>query len=152
MLERSTAFYQSQLHRHAEAADYLARRGLRDPDLMRQLRIGYAPGGNLRRHLTGLSYSRDLLLQAGLINDHGCDAFCRRVMFPCSEQGRVINLYGRSLGAAFPHRFLPRTRGGLFAWEAVRCRWRRKRGPLWRAEKDQRRGYAMANLEGHSGL
>jgi DNA primase len=120
LLERSTAFYQSQLHRHAEAAHYLARRGLRDPDLIRHLRIGYAPGGNLRRHLAGLGYSPHLLLQAGLINDHGCDAFCQRVIFPCSQQGRVINLYGRSLGAAFPHRFLPRTKGGLFAWESVR--------------------------------
>lgn len=123
LLERSTAFYQCQLHRHAEAAHYLAQRGLRDPDLIQQLRIGYAPGGNLRRHLAGLGYSLDLLLQAGLINDQGRDAFCRRVIFPCSEQGRVINLYGRSIGAAFPHRFLPRPKGGLFAWESVSQFW-----------------------------
>jgi DNA primase len=58
-------------------------------------------------------------LQAGLINDQGRDAFCRRVIFPCSQQGRVINLYGRSIGTAFPHRFLPRPKGGLFAWESV---------------------------------
>jgi DNA primase len=32
----------------------------------------------------------------------------------------VINLYGRSIGTAFPHRFLPRPKGGLFAWESVR--------------------------------
>jgi len=31
----------------------------------------------------------------------------------------VINLYGRSIGAAFPHRLLPRSKGGLFAWESV---------------------------------
>jgi len=31
----------------------------------------------------------------------------------------VINLYGRSIGSAFPHRFLPRPKGGLFAWESV---------------------------------
>ena len=31
-----------------------------------------------------------------------------------------MNLYGRSIGAAFPHRLLPRSKGGLFAWESVR--------------------------------
>jgi DNA primase len=119
LLEQTTAFYQCQLHRHVEAAHYLAQRGLRDPDLIQQLRIGYAPGGNLRRHLATLGYSLDVLLQAGLINDQGRDTFCRRVVFPCSQQGRVINLYGRSIGKAFPHRFLPRSKGGLFAWESV---------------------------------
>lgn len=119
LLEQTTAFYQCQLHRHVEAAHYLAQRGLRDPDLIQQLRIGYAPGGNLRRHLATLGFSLDVLLQAGLINDQGRDTFCRRVVFPCSQQGRVINLYGRSIGKAFPHRFLPRSKGGLFAWESV---------------------------------
>ena len=55
----------------------------------------------------------------GLINHQGRDAFCRRVIFPCCQQGRVINLYGRSIGAAFPHRLLPRSKGGLFAWDSV---------------------------------
>jgi DNA primase len=120
LLEQTAAFYQCQLHRHAEAAHYLAQRGLRDPNLIQQLHIGYAPGGNLRRHLANLGYSLELLLQAGLINDQGRDAFCRRVMFPCSQQGRVTNLYGRSIGTAFPHRFLPRSKSSLFAWESVR--------------------------------
>ncbi|MGC9949087.1 MAG: hypothetical protein ABSF64_22185 [Bryobacteraceae bacterium] len=31
-----------------------------------------------------------------------------------------MNLYGRSIGAAFPHRVLPRSKGGLFAWQSVR--------------------------------
>jgi len=56
----------------------------------------------------------------GLISDQGRDALCRRVIFPCRQDGRVINLYGRSIGAAFPHRLLPRSKGGLFAWESVR--------------------------------
>ena len=32
----------------------------------------------------------------------------------------VGNLYGRSIGAAFAHRFLPGSKGGLYAWEKVR--------------------------------
>jgi DNA primase len=68
-------------------------------------------------------YEFDQLLDAGLINSQGRDTFCRRLIFPCHDQGRVANLYGRSLGAAFPHRFLPRSKGGLFAWESV-CQYR----------------------------
>ena len=51
LLEETAAFYQLQLHRHPEAADYLQRRGVHEPSLIEELGIGYAPGGNLRRHL-----------------------------------------------------------------------------------------------------
>jgi DNA primase len=120
LLEQVVAFYQLQLHRHAEAIRYLERRGLHDPDIIEELGIGYAPGGNLRRHLAGLGYPFDLLLDTGLINSQGRDGFCRRVIFPCCQHGRIVNLYGRSIGHAFPHRLLARSKGGLFAWESVR--------------------------------
>ena len=42
------------------------------------------------------------------------------MIFPCREHGQILNLYGRGIGAAFPHRLLPRPKGGLFAWESVR--------------------------------
>ena len=38
---------------------------------------------------------------------------------PAASSGQIVNLYGRSIGAAFPHRLLPRSKGGLFAWESV---------------------------------
>jgi DNA primase len=119
LLEETAAFYLLQLHRHPEATLYLEHRGLHDPALMGELGIGYAPGGNLRRHLAALGYSFDLLLDSGLISSQGRDAFCRRVIFPCRQHGQIVNLYGRSIGAAFPHRLLPRSKGGLFAWESV---------------------------------
>jgi DNA primase len=119
LLEEAAAFYQLQLHRHPEAMRYLEQRGLHDPTLIEELGIGYAPGGNLRRHLAAWCSSLDPLLEIGLINRHGRDAFCRRVIFPCRQHGQVVNLYGRSIGAAFPHRLLPRSKGGLFAWESV---------------------------------
>jgi len=120
LLDQTAAFYQLQLHRSSEALQYLYQRGLRDGDLVDRLGIGYAPGGNLRRHLTALGHPLDRLLRAGLINQQGCDSFCRRVVFPCNQQGRCRNLYGRSIGAAHPHRFLPLPKPGLFAWETVR--------------------------------
>jgi DNA primase len=99
LLTRTTAFYQMQLHRYSEAVEYLQNRGLRNPDLIEELVLGYAPGGNLRRHLAGWGYSFDRLWQMGLINEQGRDAFCRRIIFPCYQHGRVSNLYGRSIGA-----------------------------------------------------
>jgi DNA primase len=119
LLEQTVAFYQLQLHRHPEATRYLEHRGLHDPAIIEELGIGYAPGGNLRRHLAGLGYPFDLLLDTGLINSQGRDAFCRRVIFPCCQHSQIVNLYGRSIGAAFPHRLLPRSKSGLFAWESV---------------------------------
>jgi len=119
LLEQTAAFYQLQLHRHPEAAHYLEQRGLHDPAVIAELGIGYAPGGNIRRHLAALGHSFDLLLDTGLINSQGRDAFCRRIIFPCRQHGQIANLYGRSIGTAFPHRLLPRSKGGLFAWESV---------------------------------
>src|SRR5947208_13534476 len=120
LLDHTAAFYRLQLSRHPEAVHYLLQRGLRDPRVIEELGIGYAPGGTLRSHLSDLGYSLDLLLETGLIGSQGQDAFCRRVIFPCRQNHRVVNLYGRSIGTAFPHRLLPRSKGGLFAWESLR--------------------------------
>ena len=120
VLEETTAFYQRQLQDRGEARLYLEQRGVSDPALIQELRIGYAHGGNLRRHLTAQGFSFALLQRAGLVSRQGFDAFYHRVVFPCCQDGRVVNLYGRSFGTAFPHRFLPGSRGGLFAWGAVR--------------------------------
>jgi len=120
VLEQAAIFYQQQLERHPEALRYLQQRGLRDSALIKELRIGYAPGGSLRRHLTAQGYSFDLLQRLGLLNPQGCDAFYRRVIFPCCQGRRIVNLYGRGIAAAFAHQFLPGSKGGLFAWESVR--------------------------------
>lgn len=41
----AVAFYQQQLPRHPEALRFLERRGVHDPALIEEFRIGYAPGG-----------------------------------------------------------------------------------------------------------
>jgi DNA primase catalytic core len=120
VLEQAATFYQQQLDPYPEARHYLKQRGLHDPVLIKELRIGYAPGGSLRRHLTAQGYSFDRLERLGLLNSQGHDAFYRRVIFPCCQGGRVVNLYGRSLTAAFAHRFLSGSKGGLYAWEQVK--------------------------------
>ena len=116
LLHETAGFYRMQLHRHPEAVAYLYQRGVRSPELIEHMRIGYAPGGCLRGWLTQLSYPLQTLRQAGLVTVVGYDAYTHRVVFPLEE-----NLYGRSLSAsAPPHRFLPGTKGGLYLWEQVR--------------------------------
>jgi DNA primase len=116
LLHETTGFYRMQLHRHGEAVAYLYQRGVRSPELIEHMRIGYAPGGRLRGWLTQLGYPLQALRQAGLVTASGYDAYTHRIVFPLEG-----NLYGRSLSAAAPpHRFLPGAKGGLYLWEQVR--------------------------------
>jgi DNA primase len=115
---RATAdFYRVQLHCHGEAIAYLYERGVRTPELIEHMQIGYAPGGGcLRRWLTQLGYPFSALRQAGLVTAVGYDAYTHRIVFPLRG-----NLYGRSLSASAPaHRFLPGTKGSLYGWNRVR--------------------------------
>jgi len=116
LLHEAGRFYRVQLHRHAEAVAYLRQRGLRSPELIEHMRIGYAPGSCLRAWLTQLGYPLSALRQAGLVSAVGYDTYTHRIVFPLPG-----NLYGRSISASGPpHRFLPGTKGGLYAWEQVR--------------------------------
>jgi DNA primase len=120
VLELAATFYQQQLDHCPEAMCYLHRRGVHDPDLIRELGIGYAPGGSLRRYLNTQGYSFEVLRRLGLISARGADALYQRMVFPLRQDESVVNLYGRSIGSAFAHRLLPGGKGGLYAWETVR--------------------------------
>lgn len=115
LLEEVTSFYRMQLSRHREAVSYLQQRGLHAPEIIDHMRIGYAPGRCLRAWLNQLGYPLEVLQQAGLVNVNGYDTYAHRVVFPLEG-----NLYGRSIGDAVPHRFLPGGKGGLYAWDQVR--------------------------------
>ena len=116
LLHQAVDYYRMQLHRHGEAVAYLHQRGLRSPELIEHMRIGYAPGGCLRGWLTQLGYPLPALRQAGLVTAAGYDAYIHRIVFPLEG-----NLYGRSISpSAPPHRFLPGSKGGLYCWEQAR--------------------------------
>jgi DNA primase len=116
LLHQAAGCYRMQLHRHSEAVAYLHQRGLRSPELIERMRIGYAPGGCLRGWLTQLGYPLPALRRAGLVTAAGYDAYRHRIVFPVEG-----NLYGRTLSpSAPPHRFLPGSKGGLYFWEQVR--------------------------------
>jgi len=65
-----------------------------------------------------LGYALRDLQQAGFVTLEGLDTFAHRIIFPLDT-----SLYGRSIGSAYPHRFLHGGKGGLYGWEKVRhCR------------------------------
>jgi len=110
LLHEVAGFYRMQLHRHSEAIAYLDQRGVRTPEVIEHMRVGYAPGGCLRGWLRQLGYPLQALRQAGLVTGAGYDAYTHRIVFPLEG-----NLYGRSLSAtAPPHRFLPGAKRGLY--------------------------------------
>ena len=115
MLADTVTLYRMQMAYHPEAAYYLSSRGLHDPMIIDRLRIGYAPGRCLRRWMASLGYSQKDLQSHGLLNAAGCDRFCHRIVFPLEG-----NLYGRSIGSAAPHMFLPQPKGGLYDWQNLR--------------------------------
>jgi DNA primase len=115
LLEQVTNFYRMQLARHREAVCYLQQRGLQTFEVIDHMRIGYAPGRCLRAWLGQLGYAPPALQQAGLVSANGYDTYAHRIVFPLE-----CNLYGRSIGDAAPHRFLPGSKGGLYAWGQVR--------------------------------
>ena len=116
LLHAAEDFYRMQLHRHSEAVAYLCQRGVRSPELIEHMRIGYAPGASLRSWLAQLGFPLQVLRQAGLVTGAGYDTYKHRIVFPLES-----NLYGRSISAtAPPHRFLPGNKGGLYSWDHVR--------------------------------
>jgi DNA primase len=115
LLGEAARFYQTQLFCHSAVLTYLQQRGVNSRKVIEHMRIGYAPGGCLRRRLTGLGYSLSALRQAGLVTAAGRDTFSDRIVFPLEG-----NLYGRSLSPSpAPHRFLPGSKGGLYGWSQV---------------------------------
>jgi DNA primase len=109
-------FYRLQLQRYNEAAIYLDQRGVHSSEVIEHMRIGYAPGRCLQSWLTQLGYPLSVLRQAGLVTAAGYDRYIRCIIFPLES-----NLYGRSIrSSALPHRFMPRSKGGLYMWEQVR--------------------------------
>lgn len=103
VLGEAQVFYRRSLKAHADAVDYLRKRGL-SGEVARDFGIGFAPEAwdALRQALAAVPEQR--LLEAGLVtkNDAGrvYDRFRGRVMFPIRDtRGRIIGFGGRIIAA-----------------------------------------------------
>ena len=91
------------------ARRYLRQRSY-DGEAVRHFGLGFAPDAweTLARHLSNLGFSRDVLLQSGLIRpgkqDRGdYDMFRNRLLFPIQDtQGRIVAFGGRVLDGSLP--------------------------------------------------
>ena len=107
-LEAAQAFFEAQLARHSGALGYLRERGYEGPFLA-EAGFGMAPDGweALVTHLRGLSFSGELLEQAGLASrsERGTqiDFLRNRLTIPIHDaRGRVVAFGGRIMGEGQP--------------------------------------------------
>lgn len=101
LLEAAAAFYERHLwdsEGGSAARDYLAGRGLGE-ETCREYRLGLALGGTtLARKALARGFTREELLEAGLVNRRGNDYFSGRLLFPLADaRGRVLGFQARKL-------------------------------------------------------
>ena len=102
------------------ALSYLDRRGIGSPEIIERYGIGFAPGrARTRDWLLTKGFTLGEIGAAGLVNRRGLDSFFGRVTFPLVEDGRVVNVYGRSLSANYKHMYLPARRDVIFNIEHI---------------------------------
>jgi DNA primase len=80
LLQDAANFYRLQLHCHCAAVVYLDQRGIRSPEVIDHMRIGYAPGACLRGWLMELGHPLQAV-QAALVTTVGHDAYVHRMFF-----------------------------------------------------------------------
>jgi DNA primase len=102
ILDAANRYYRSQLGQHAEASEYVHKRGL-SAEIIREFDIGFAPPGwdGLLSHIGSGKEKEALLQRAGLLSQGkggSYDKFRHRIMFPIHDRrGRVIAFGGRAL-------------------------------------------------------
>lgn len=104
IMEVATKMYEKNLNHNKPAMSYLTKRGLSENSI-KKWRIGFAldEWRNLHDHLLGQKFSKETMLEAGLIKkvpdeSKYYDTFRDRIMFPISDTaGRVIAFSGRTL-------------------------------------------------------
>lgn len=121
ILAAAAGYWHGCLAGSRSAQGYLARRGIGTPGIIEQYRIGFAPGAAKTRHkLISDGFSEGEIRAAGLVNRKGLDMFFGRATFPLVEDGRTVNVYGRSLSDSYRHMYLPGRRDVIFNLENVR--------------------------------
>jgi DNA primase len=101
LLEQAAVFYERTLWESEGAAavrEYIASRGLGE-QVCREFRLGLSSAGaTLAGKADEKGYTREELVQAGLITRRGTDYFQQRLMFPLGDaRGRVIGFQARKL-------------------------------------------------------
>jgi DNA primase catalytic core len=121
LLARVVEFYQGTLTRDPRGVEYLARRGIRDPQSLTDFGVGFA-NGSLLEALPPEGGVLDDLKAVGLVSARGQEFFADCVVVPLRDgSGAIIGLYGRRITEQEPqHLYLPGPRRGLVNWPAAK--------------------------------
>jgi DNA primase len=119
-LGRVVDHYHRTFCEREEGREYLAKRGLRDLDVLRALRVGYADG-SLLKLVPKTGELREALLALGVITAEGRELLggCIVVPIPDPASGAWVNLYGRGVKVA-RHCYLPGQQRGVLNFQAAR--------------------------------
>jgi len=93
ILVRAVDYWTSNLYKNPAGISYLYSRGIISYSLIRALNIGYAPPKGLYQHLLTAGYSKQQLLDTGLVKEgeNGMyDHFRNRVIFPVYDRNNII--------------------------------------------------------------
>ena len=123
-LARAVEIYHTAFCESRPPQDYLAGRGIKDGELFRHFKVGFADG-RLRRMLPeepGHEFVAGLRA-AGVLNEKGGEFFYGCVTFPIlNENGAVVGLYGRRAAGSGPaHLYLPGSRRGVWNGAAFKA-------------------------------
>ena len=129
MLEQVVAYYHATLLESPEALKYLEARGLNDPEMIAEFRLGYAnrtlglrlPAKNRRAG----EEMRTRLQRLGIIRESGHEHFNGSVVIPVFDSaGSVVEMYGRKITAGLRegtplHLYLPGAHRGVWNEKAL---------------------------------
>ncbi len=120
LLARVVDHYHKTFCERADAQEYLKKRGLTDPDLLRAHKVGYADGSFLKL-VPRDGELRQQLLCLGVVTEEGRELLggCIVVPIPDSLSGEWTTLYGRGMRTP-RHCYLPGPLRGVLNFQAAR--------------------------------
>jgi DNA primase catalytic core len=120
LLARVVDHYHRTFCERKDAQEYLAGRGLTDPDLLRAVKAGYADG-SLLKLLPKTGELRSQLVSLGVVTAEGRELLGGCVVIPIPDplSGQWVSLYGRGVKAD-RHCYLPGSFRGVFNFQAAR--------------------------------
>jgi hypothetical protein len=123
LLSRVIEHYHRTFCERKDAQEYLAKRGLTDPDLLKVFKVGYADGSLLKLvpKADQANELREQLLELGIITKDGRELLGGCVVFPIPDPttGEWTSLYGRGLRTP-RHCYLTGPYRGVVNFQAAR--------------------------------
>jgi len=113
--------YHKRFCETSKAREYLEKRGIKSPELIRRFQIGYADGSILSMVSNG---QKGKLKALGILTESGRELFAGSLTFPIvDEDGHSVGLYARSIEdkAKLKHLYLPGRHHGVFNRKASRA-------------------------------